>query len=190
MNFTARDYQNEINTNAPWRKYAGAENLNRILVFLQEVQWIPSQTTIERAIANLELPRTDGGSARKDVIEIRRQAQANYDAAAAEADALPLNPQELAEFAALSFADLQRKYWAEDGDFFRVRYNKAAKTFGYRIPEKPAALVEAEAGQEDGTAVQLTAAAYKALSANDLKLKLRSPKFKLEVMKLIKAGAI
>ncbi len=188
--YTIKDYTNEINTNVTWRKYAGPDNLKRIVVFLQEAQWIPSQTTIERAIANLQLPRTDGGSARKDTNELRRQAQVRFDAAYAEADALPLRPQELAEFAALSFADLQRKYWAEDGDFFRARYTKAARTFGYRLPEKPAALVEAEAGQEDGTAVQLTAAAYKALSANDLKLKLRSPKFKLEVMKLIKAGAI
>jgi hypothetical protein len=186
MNFTARDYQSEINTNTTWRKYAGPDNLKRITAFLQEVQWIPSQVTVERAITHLQLPRTDGGSARKDVSEIRRQAQANYDAAAAEAEALPLTPNELREFAGLSFADLQHRYWSEDGDFFRVRYNKAAKTFGYRIPEKPTSSAEVA---DDGT-VRLTAAEYRKMSAQEVRDRMRSPRWKLALMMLIKNGEV
>jgi hypothetical protein len=184
--FTTKDYAHEISLNATWRKYDSPANLQRILSFLAEAQWLPSQVTVERALGHLRLPRTDGGSALKDANAAKRAAQTNFDAACAAADALPLNPQELREFSALSFADLQRRYWSEDADFFRVRFNKAAREFGYRIPEKPSPSVEVE----DGGEIELTAEQYHAMPARELQIKLRNPRFKLQVMQLIKSGAI
>jgi hypothetical protein len=185
MSFTATDYRHEINLNDTWHKFDSPGNLQRILSFLEEAQWLPSQVTINRAIAHLQLPRTDGGSARKDANEFKRQAQANFEAACAVADAFPFSPQELREFSALSFADLQRKYWAEDGDFFRVRYNKAAREFGFVIPPKPAPPVV----EDEGT-IRLTAAEYHSMSAQTILQRMRNPKFKLAVMKLVAAREI
>jgi hypothetical protein len=190
MSFTGRDYQAELNLHNEWRKYASIENEERILSFLQESQWIPSQTTINRAITHLELQRTDGRTAKDDARAIRADAQRNYDAAARRADQLPLTRQELDEFSRLSQADLTRLYWGEDGkatDFFSVRYRKASREFGYRIPEKPA---PAEVENDDDDAVALTAAEYHALPAQVVLQRMRNPKFKLAVMRLVKAGLI
>lgn len=183
--FRANDYRSEINQNPTWPKFDSPTNLEQITTFLVEVQWLPSQVTVERAIAHLQLQRTDGGSARKDANEFKRQAQANFEAACIAAGAIPLSPNELSEFSALSFADLQRKYWSEDADFFRVRYNKAAREFGYRIPEKPTPVEVTDEGT-----VRLTAAEYSGMSAQNILRRLKEPGFKRAVDKLIANGEI
>src|SRR6202041_949055 len=87
-------------------------------------------------------------------------------------------------FAALSFADLQKKYWAEDGDFFRVRYGKASTTFGYRIPPRP------QVEDETGEAVVLTVEQYRSMPSSELQRRLRIPAFKMAVFKLIQQRLI
>jgi hypothetical protein len=182
--YRTKDYLPEITKNETWPKYFSQDGLNVLLDFLIDKQWLPSQVTINRALTELQFTRTDGGSVRKDAVDVRRKAQAQFDAACASADALPLTPEELTEFASLSFADLQRKYWAEDGDFFRVRYNKAAKTFGYKIPPRPQ--VEGETGE----AVVLTVEQYRSMPSSELQRRLRIPAFKMAVYKLIQQGLI
>jgi hypothetical protein len=186
--YRSKDYLPEISQNATWPKAFSPANLNTLLDFLIEKQWLPSQVTIDRALTQLQFARTDGGSARKDAADVRRKAQAQFDAACANAESLPLTPQELADYAALSFVDLQRKYWAEDADFFRVRYNKAAKTFGYKIPPKPQV---AEEGEDEADAMQLSAAAYHAIPAATVCHRLRrEPRFRKAVDRLVRMGAI
>jgi len=107
MSFTRRNYQSELILQA-WQKFDSPENEERILSFLERVQWIPSQTSINRAIEHLGLQRTDGRTERDDVRAIRAEAQRNFDAAAKQADQLPLTRQELDEFSRLSQADLAR----------------------------------------------------------------------------------
>src|ERR1700693_4202837 len=128
--YRSKDYLPEMTKNETWPKCFSPANLNTLLDLLIDKQWLPSQITVNRALTQLQFARTDGGSALKDAVDVRRKAQVQFDAACANADALPLTPEELAEFASLSFVDLQRKYWSEDADFFRVRYGKAAKMFG------------------------------------------------------------
>ena len=138
--FTARQYQSELNINNTWLKYDSAENLERIVSFLVEQQWLPSQVTVERAIADLKLARTDGRTSKDDQREIRAEAQRSYDAAAAEADRVPLTRQELDEFASLSKVDLARRYWGSDGeasDYFSIRYRKASRECAFVIPPRP-----------------------------------------------------
>jgi len=186
--YRSKDYLAEISQNKTWPKCFSSANLNTLLDFLIGKQWLPSQVTIDRALTQLQFARTDGGSARKDAVDVRRKAQAQFDAACANAESLPLTPQELAEYAALSFVDLQRKYWAEDGDFFRVRYNKAAKMFGYRIPPRPQAVEEDE---DEADAMQLSASAYHAIPAATVCQRLRQePRFRRAVDRLIKMRAI
>ena len=187
MSFTRRNYQSELILQA-WQKFDSPENEERILSFLERVQWIPSQTSINRAIEHLGLQRTDGRTERDDVRAIRAEAQRNFDAAAKQADQLPLTRQELDEFSRLSQADLARLYWGDDGkatDFFSIRYRKASREFGYRIPARPTP-VEVE---DDGS-VQLSAAEYHAMPAQVILQRMRSPKFKLAVMKLVQRGEI
>jgi|SRR5215469_1426310 len=120
MSFTKRDYQSELNLGDAWMKYASSENEERILEFLEEVQWLPSQVTINRAIASLQLSRTDG----------------------------------------------------------------LTKEFDCRIPSK--AVIEAE---EEG-AIRLTAAEYKNIPAAEVLCRMRNPRFKEAVYKLVRAGQI
>lgn len=182
--YRTKDYLPEITKNETWPKYFSQDGLNVMLDFLIDKQWLPSQVTINRALAELNFTRTDGGSARKDAADFRRKAESQFDAACASADALPLTPEELAEFASLSFADLQRKYWDKDGDFFRVRYNKAAKTFGYKLPPRP------QAEDETGEAVALSVEQYRSMPSAELQRRLRIPAFKMAVYKLIQQGLI
>jgi hypothetical protein len=187
--YRSKDYLAEISQNKTWPKCFSPANLNTLLDFLIEKQWLPSQVTIDRALTHLRFERTDGGSARKDAVDVRRKAQAQFDAACANAESLPLTPQELADFAALSFADLQRKYWADDSDFFRVRYNKASKVFGYKIPPRPQEVEEE--GEDEADAMELSAAGYHAIPAATVCQRLRrEPRFRRAVDRLVKMGAI
>ena len=189
--FKREDYRTELYLCSEFQnKYDSAENQERILTFLQEVQWIPSQVTITRATEHLGLPRTDGRTVKDDAREVRVAAQRSYNAAAAQADRLPLTREELDQFSRLSHADLTRLYWGEDGkanDFFSIRYRKASREFGYRIPERP---TPTEAESQDDGAVKLTAAEYHAMPAQVVLQRMRNPRFKFAVMKLVKAGAI
>ena len=186
--YSSKDYLTEITKNETWPKCFSPANLNTLLDFLIDKQWLPSQVTINRALTQLQFARTDGGNARKDAADVRSKAQAQFDVACADAEALPLTPTECAEFSALSFADLQAKYWSNDADFFRVRYNKAAKTFGYKIPPKPQAVEE---GEDEADAMQLSAAEYHGIPASTVCQRLRrEPRFRRAVDRLIKMGAI
>jgi len=184
--YRSKDYLTEITKNETWPKCFSPANLNTLLDLLIGKQWLPSQITINRALTQLQFTRTDGGSARKDATEVRRKAQAQFDAACANAESLPLTPQELAEYAALSFVDLQRNYWAEDADFFRVRYNKAAKTFGYKIPPRPQVEEEIDESKE----IKLTVAEYRSTPAQTVCRLLRNPAYRRAVERLVKAGSI
>jgi hypothetical protein len=185
--YRSKDYLAEISQNKTWPKCFSPANLNTLLDFLIEKQWLPSQVTIDRALTQLQFARTDGGSARKDAADFRRKAQAQFDAACANAEAIPLTPQECAEFSALSFADLQRKYWSEDADFFRVRYGKAAKMFGYKIPARPQVAEEIDESKE----LKLSAAEYHSIPAQTTCRRLRTePAFRRAVDRLVKMGAI
>jgi hypothetical protein len=188
MSYTTKDYEHELSTNATWRKFNNPANLQRITSFLADAQWIPSQTTVERAITHLNLQRADDRTQKDDARDIRAVAQRNYDLAAKQAEQMPLTKQELDEFASLSQAELQRQYWGEDGkasDFFSIRYRKASREFGYRIPDKP---VPVEV--EDEGAVKLSASEYHSMSAQEVLRRMRNPAFKLAVMKLVKARSI
>jgi hypothetical protein len=184
--YKTKDYLPEITKNETWPKCFSQDNLNTLLDFLIEKQWLPSQVTIDRALTQLQFARTDGGSARKDAADLRRKAQAQFDAACANAEGIPLTPQELAEFAAFSFVDLQRKYWAEDDDFFRVRYGKAAKIFGYKIPPRPQVAEEIDESKE----LKLSAAEYHATPAQTICRLLRNPAYRRAVDRLIEAKQI
>jgi len=184
--YRTKDYLPEITQSETWPKCFSSANLNTLLDFLIDKQWLPSQITINRALTQLQFARTDGGSARKDAADIRHKAQVQFDVACANAEAIPLTPEELAEFASLSFADLQRKYWSEDGDYFRVRYGKASKIFGYKIPPRPQVAGEIDESKE----IKLTASEYHAIPTDVLKVRMRDPRWKAAIYRLIKAGAI
>jgi hypothetical protein len=190
MSYTAKDYTTEITKNATWEKVFSPANLNKLLDFLEEHQWLPSQVTIDRALAQLQFRRTDGGSAASDQRAAIGAAQKNLEAVIAEAALPTLTRTELEEFASLSAADLQSKYWGPDNDgitVFAVRYNKAAQQHGFRVPPRPQVVEEIDDSKE----LRLSASEYHSLSANQVCRRLQTePPFKRAVDRLIKAGAI
>jgi hypothetical protein len=97
-------------------------------------QYIPSIVSLNRAIRELGLRRVDGKTLADDQREIRAAAQANFDAVVAEAQRIPLSHEELQELASLSQLELSRKYFDENGDYFRIRYTMACQQFGFRPP--------------------------------------------------------
>src|SRR6516165_9399378 len=109
--FKASQYRSELNVSNLWLKYDSPENLERVVSFLVGQQWLPSQVTVDRVIAHLKLARTDGCTAKDDAREAQAAAQKKYDAAAAEADRIPLTRQELDDFASMSKVELARRYW-------------------------------------------------------------------------------
>lgn len=148
-----------------------------------------AKIAFDRLVANGTLQRTDGRTERDDAAEAVAAAQANFDATVAKVGAPPLTREELAFFGSLSQQDLANRYWENDGySEFRVRYDRAAREHGFRVPARPQQALEVPAGG-DGE-LELTPAQYHAIPARQLQIKLRDPRFKLSVMRLIKAGLI
>ena len=190
MSYKATDYTEAIIANETWKKCFSPTNINKLLDFLIERQWIPSQVSINRALSELKFRRTDGGSHAKDLQAAVNAAQRNLDAVIQEAAAAPLTRAELREFESLSPTSLQRQYWGEDNsglNTFAIRYQKAASQFGFRIPARPQ--VQEEVADED--ALQLDAKTYHAMPAQVVCRRLQTePRFKAAVNKLIAQGLI
>jgi hypothetical protein len=179
--YTRKNYVDALLSSYHYKKFQSDSSGKALVAFLMESQWVPSNLTIERAIAHLGLTRSDGGSDRKDTNERRRAAQAQFDQALANAEALELTKAELDEFASLSPQEVRERYYSEDGDFFRVRYNKAARIWSFRLPDPPAVVEEAEADP-----LHLDATAYHAISASvAAKRYLHEPRFRRAVERLI-----
>jgi hypothetical protein len=136
MSYKNQDYTEILAKSTEWPKYSNAQAFDKVVKYLVDRQYIPSQVSLNRAIKELGLRRVDGGSAESDKRAARARAQANFDAVCAEAQRIPLSPEELHEFGSLSQRDLSKKYFAEDGDFFRIRYQKAMAEYGYREPQR------------------------------------------------------
>jgi hypothetical protein len=190
MSYAKSEYEDVMKrSDSGWAKFGGStQNFARVLQHLLNNQYIPSVVSLKRAIRELGIKRTDGKSATDDARELRAAAQANFDAVCAEAQRIPLTPEELQEFGSLSQLDLSRKYFAEEGDYFRIRYDLACRIHGFR-PAQRFASVTAE--QEDGETLQLTAAQYHAMPSNLVIQRLRTDlKFKQAVYTLIAKGLI
>jgi len=146
-----------------------------------------ARIAFDRLVAEGKLLRTDGKSNRDDQAQAVAAAEANLKNAIAKVDAQPLTRNELEHFSSLSHRELSRLYWGPNGDGmteFAVRYRKSCKEFGFVVPPKFSD--EAQASGEIG----LTPEQYRAMPSAELKRRLREPRFKLQVMQLIKAGQI
>jgi hypothetical protein len=147
-----------------------------------------AKITFDRLVANDSLLRTDGQSEEDDRRENVDRAQANLDKAISTAEAPPLTPSELQYFGSLSQRDLSAKYYGEDGSAineFAVRYRRACREFGFTIPGRFGDQAVADARE-----IQLTAAEYHAIPSDVLKVRMRDPKWKAAIYRLIKAGQI
>lgn len=172
-----------------FEKYFSPNLLQTVVGALQSS--LPTVTAariaFDRLVSSGELQRTDGRTERDDLHENVAHAEANFNNTVAKVAAAPLTKSELELFASLSNKDLVDRYWEHDGNNeFRVRYDRAVREHFFRIPARP---VQAPDTQNDGE-VKLTAAEYHSLSAREVQLRLRNPKFKFAVMQLIKSGAI
>lgn len=146
-----------------------------------------AKITFDRLVAN-GLQRTDGKTVQHDAHENVERAQKNLDKAIADVDATPLTPGELEHFGSLSQRELSRLYYGPDGDAvceFAVRYRKAVREFGFVVPPKFSDQVVGDDGE-----IQLSAAEYHAIPHDVLKVRMRDPKWKAAVYRLIKAGQI
>jgi hypothetical protein len=186
--YTENDYTEILAKSTEWPKYSNARAFDKVVKYLIDRQYIPSQVSLNRAIRELGIKRTDGKTSADDAREARAKAQAEFDAVCVEAQRIPLSNHELQEFGSLSQLDLSKKYFAEDGDYFRIRYDRACKEFGFR-PAQRFGSVTAE--QEDGEGLQLTAAEYNAMSSHLVTQKMRTDlKFKQAVYLLLASGRI
>jgi hypothetical protein len=184
MSYKANDYTPAILANETWKKVFSPTNINRLLDFLIERQWIPSQVSINRALTELKFRRTDGGSAEKDARALISSTRQNLSNVIAEIAAPPLTRAELDHFASLSSTSLQRAYWGPGRDGitdFAIRYNRAAKEHGFRIPPRP----QVEEVIDDSE-IQLSAAEYHATPAQTIcRLLQTNPAYKRAVDRLI-----
>ena len=119
-----------------WAKYSNTQNFEKTIRHLVTNQYIPSVVSLKRAIRELGIKRTDGKTSADDAREARAKAQADFDAVVAEAQRIPLSPEELRTFGALSQLDLSKKYFAEDGDYFRIRYDLACQIHGFKPAQR------------------------------------------------------
>jgi hypothetical protein len=143
--YTENDYTAILAKSTEWPKYNNAQASNKVVKYLIDRQYIPSQVSLNRAIKELGLRRVDGKTAADDKREARAAAEANLDAVVSEIQRTPLTPEFVNEVASLSQLDLSRRYFADsiDGELFRIRYDRACKEFGFR-PAQRFASVTAE----------------------------------------------
>lgn len=138
-----------------------------------------ARITVSKLIREGKLVRTDGKSDRDDAQASVDRAQQNFDRAVQEVQAAPLTADEQSYFGSLSQSDLSAKYWHNDGyNQFRVRYDLAHQQAGFRLPPRSSQV-------SDGGDYELTPAEYHALPASVLKQKIREPRFKAAVYRLI-----
>ena len=147
-----------------------------------------AKIAFDRLVANGTLLRTDGKTVQHDAQENVERARQNLDKVIADVDAAPLTPGELEYFGSLGQRELSKLYYGPDGDAvceFAVRYRKASREFGYVIPGRFGEQAVADAGQ-----IELTAAEYYAIPSEVLKVRMRDPRWKAAIYRLIKAGQI
>jgi hypothetical protein len=141
---------------------------------------VAARLAFDRLVAN-SLQRTDGKRDEDDHRAAVDRAQQNFDRVVQEVQASPLTADEQSYFGSLSQNDLSVKYWHNDGyNEFRVRYDLAHQQAGFRLPPRPTQEVVSEGGD-----YELTPAQYHALPASVLKQKIREPRFKAAVYRLI-----
>jgi predicted transcriptional regulator len=167
-------------------KYQSEHSDTIVLAYLMQTQRLPTQTTVQIAIQ--ELVRKGLLFAPKENLRtVRALAQKGLDEASANAEREPLTKAEMDEFAGLSFADLQKRYWGDDlkaTDYFSVRYRMAARQHGFRIPARPAV-------QEEGEVTSLTAEEYRRIPAATVVARYRrGGSFKIAFDRLVAAGQI
>jgi hypothetical protein len=149
---------------------------------------VSARLAFDRLVANGTLQRTDGKSDRDDAQANVSRAQKHLDETIAKVDATPLTPSELEYFGSLSQRELSKLFYGPDGDAvceFAVRYRKAVREFGFVVPPK-----FGDQAVSDGGEVQLTAAQYHSIPSAELQRRLRNPKFKMAVYKLLQNGEI
>jgi hypothetical protein len=188
--YKENDYAAILAKSTEWPKYGNPLAFAKILKFLTEKQYIPSQVSLNRAIRELGLRRIDGKTSADDAREARAAAQANLDAVVSEIQRTPLTPEFVNEVASLGQLNLSCRYFADsiDGELFRIRYDRACKEFGFR-PAQRFASVAAE--QEASEALELTAAEYNAMPSHLVAQKMRTDlKFKQAVYLLLASGRI
>jgi hypothetical protein len=137
--YSQKDYMQAINVSADWPKHNNPSHLEALMGLLMAQQWIPSRVSVQRAIKQLKLRRTDGGSAERDNEKAVLAAQQNLERVIAAVDREPIS-NDFEEYAAsLNPRELSRIYYGEDGDAineFAIRYRRLARERGYRIPDK------------------------------------------------------
>jgi hypothetical protein len=128
--FNDKNYLEIIDASLIWPRYHNAKNLSLVVGLQKQMQWIPSQVSLERAIRQLGLQRTDNKIQRDDVIDAARAAEAAESAAerkAAQFAREPISHDEHALFAGLDQQSLSRHHGTTDadGELFRARYDEA-----------------------------------------------------------------
>ena len=147
---------------------------------------VAARLTFDRLVANGTLRRTDGKSDEDDRVEAVATAEVRFNQVVAETDAPSLTAAEIQEFSSLGREELSRRYWKDDGmNTFRVRYDRAVREHMFRVPGRIQAVETPAEGE-----IQLTAAEYHAIPSDVLKARMRDPKWKAAIYRLIKAGQI
>lgn len=149
---------------------------------------VAARLAFERLVTDGSLQRTDGKTVQHDAHENVERAEKNLYKAIADVDAAPLTPGELEYFGSLSQRELSKLFYGPDGDAvceFAVRYRKAVRELGFVVPPKFGDQVVGDDGE-----IQLSATEYHAIPNDILKLRMRDPKWKAAVYRLIKAGQI
>ena len=164
-----------------WPRYAAAGAEQTLMDYMVEQQQPASETTVELSIATLyqkgSLTRVDGKTPVHD-------ARQNLQQVLVKVGAAPLTASEIESFGSLHPQVLAEKYWTDYPNGFSVRYDRAIREAGFQQPGRLAPV------ETDGGEISLTADDYHKMSADQVKKLLRTPKGKMAIYALIKAGKI
>jgi hypothetical protein len=102
--YTKNDYTEVMSrSDGEWPKYGGNPlNVEKVINYQLKNQFIPSKVSLLRAIRELGIKRTDGGSIQSDALAAQAKAQKNFDNVVAEVQQIPLSQEEFREFGSLS----------------------------------------------------------------------------------------
>ena len=172
------------------RKFDSALNRKLIVDRIQTFGVYPSDTAVVRAIAELiiegAIHRTDGGNNESDAAAAATAKQRRLNQIAAQ----PLTETDFDTFVRLVPSELGRRYYSEPE--FAVKYDRACKDWGFRVPPKPLQLKNEVPVESDSSQWRtLDAKTYHSIpTAKTVRLYQTDAGFKRAVDRLIEQGSI
>jgi len=172
------------------RKYESPETIKAIVGRMRSYGLsVPSDTMVFRALSELVsegiIGRVDDGNERTDRLAVEKANRDRIDRLASQ----PLTNTDFENYGRMTPDEVEKSFYSDP--VFAARYTRAANTWGFKIPPKPAPSAEVPVEQDSSQWRTLDAKTYHSMQTSRIIQLYRSDAgFKRAVDRLIKTDQI